>query len=59
MGKQPILHAGQKYQRKFQAFRRMQRHHLHRIRVRIRLTLAGLQYCVGEKGFERRQGLRL
>ena len=59
MGKQVFFHSCNKYQRKLEPFRRVQRHHLNTVFVRVGLTLAGIQRRTIKKGLQRANGLVL
>ncbi len=54
MRKQAFFHADQEYQRKLEAFRRVQGHELHAIVPGIALGLAGFKRGMRQKGFQRR-----
>ena len=53
VGKQPLLHAHKKYQRKLEPFGAVQGHEVHALLPLLGLHFAGLECCVGKKGHQR------
>ena len=50
-----VLHAAEEQQRELEAFRRVQRHQLHAVLVRLGLAVAGLEHGERQELRERRQ----
>ena len=53
MRKEVFLHASNKHQRKLEALRRMQRHHLDAVLVRVSLTLSRIECRTIQKRLKR------
>ena len=55
MRKETVFHAAEEQQRELEAFRRVQRHELHAVLVRLGLAVAGLEHGERQELCQRRQ----